>query len=94
MTMTHNDLRTRFLEFFEKRDHMILPSAPLVPINDNSTLFTTAGVQPIIPYLKFEKEAPATRLANAHGCRKQNLRTTVLSGYARRKYTTINRKNN
>ncbi len=70
--ITHNDLRARFLSFFDRRDHMILPSEPLVPKGDNSTLFTTAGVQPLIPYLKMEKEAPSPRMADAQKCLRTN----------------------
>lgn len=70
--ITHNELRTRFLDFFRSRNHLILPSSPLVPKEDKSTLFTTAGVQPLIPYLKMEKQAPATRIADAQKCLRTN----------------------
>lgn len=72
MTLTHNDLRARFLKFFENRDHLIVPSAPLVPIEDKSTLFVTAGVQPIIPYLRHEQRAPASKIANTQKCLRTN----------------------
>lgn len=70
--ITHNELRTRFLAFFSARQHLILPSGPLVPKDDKSTLFTTAGVQPLIPYLKMEKQAPASRMADAQKCLRTN----------------------
>lgn len=70
--MTHNELRQKFLAFFENRGHLVLPGAPLVPVEDDSTLFTTAGVQPLVPYLKQEKVAPSKRLANVQKCLRTN----------------------
>ena len=49
--MNSQDVRERFLDFFAKREHAVLPSASLVPENDPSALFTTAGVQPLVPYI-------------------------------------------
>ena len=46
-----SDIRTKYLEFFKSKGHAIIPSAPLVPENDPSVLFNTAGMQPLIPYL-------------------------------------------
>jgi alanyl-tRNA synthetase len=66
--MTAHDIRNRFLTFFEKRGHSILPSASLVPENDPSVLFNTAGMQPLVPYLLGEKHPQGTRLANAQKC--------------------------
>ena len=48
--MDSNEIRSRFLKFFEKRGHKIIPSASLVPANDPSVLFTTAGMQQFKPY--------------------------------------------
>src|SRR5581483_3252540 len=48
--MNSAEIRERFLKFFEKRGHKIIPSASLVPENDNSVLFTTAGMQQFKPY--------------------------------------------
>ena len=53
--MQSNEIRTRFLKFFEKRGHKIIPSASLVPENDNSVLFNIAGMQRLMPYLLGEK---------------------------------------
>lgn len=62
--MTSREIRKRFLDFFEKRGHSIIPSASLVPDNDPSVLFTTAGMQPLVPYLLGEKHPNGKRLAN------------------------------
>ena len=53
--MTANELREKFLKFFESKGHTIIPSASLVPENDPSVLFTTAGMHPLVPYLLGEK---------------------------------------
>ncbi|MFZ4500185.1 MAG: alanine--tRNA ligase [Minisyncoccia bacterium] len=66
--MTSSDIRARFLAFFEKRGHAILPSASLVPKNDPSVLFNTAGMQPLVPYLLGEQHPQGTRLASAQKC--------------------------
>lgn len=66
--MKSSEIRNRFLSFFEKRGHAILPSAPLVPDNDPSVLFNTAGMQPLVPYLLGEKHPKGTRLANFQKC--------------------------
>lgn len=66
--MTAQNIRQRFLTFFEKRGHAILPSASLVPENDPSVLFNTAGMQPLVPYLLGEKHPKGTRLANSQKC--------------------------
>ena len=49
--MESSAVRERFLKFFEKRGHKIIPSASLIPENDPSVLFTTAGMHPLVPYL-------------------------------------------
>jgi len=49
--MTINEIRARYLAFMEKRGHALVPSASLVPEGDATTLFTTAGMQPMMPYL-------------------------------------------
>ncbi|MDD5083334.1 MAG: alanine--tRNA ligase [Candidatus Moranbacteria bacterium] len=66
--MSAQQIRERFLTFFEKRGHAILPSASLVPENDPSVLFNTAGMQPLVPYLLGEKHPQGKRLANAQKC--------------------------
>jgi alanyl-tRNA synthetase len=66
--LTSQDIRKRFLDFFAKRGHAILPSASLVPENDPSVLFNTAGMQPLVPYLMGQKHPLGTRLASAQKC--------------------------
>jgi len=53
--MTANELREKFIEFFEKKGHKVIPSASLVPENDPTALFTSAGMQRLVPNLLGEK---------------------------------------
>lgn len=62
------ELRTKYLDFFKRHGHAIIPSAPLVPENDSSVLFTTAGMQPLIPYLMGEKHPLGNRIADYQKC--------------------------
>lgn len=66
--MQANALRQKFLKFFESKNHRIIPSAPVVPENDPTVLFTTAGMHPLVPFLLGEKHPAGTRLANAQKC--------------------------
>ncbi len=66
--MTSEDLRQKFLDFFAKRGHAIIPSASLVPENDSSTLFNTAGMQPLVPYLLGEPHPAGNRLVDVQKC--------------------------
>ncbi len=66
--MTSSEIRQRFLDFFEKRGHAILPSASLVPENDPSVLFNTAGMQPLVPYLMGQSHPLGQRLASCQKC--------------------------
>ena len=66
--MDSREIRTRFLAFFEKRGHAIIPSTPLVPENDPSVLFNTAGMQPLAPYLMGTPHPRGMRLANSQKC--------------------------
>lgn len=63
--MTVNEVRQKFLNFYNARRHEIIPSAPLVPENDPTTLFTGSGMQPLVPYLLGEKHPKGTRLVNS-----------------------------
>jgi alanyl-tRNA synthetase len=66
--MQSDKIRQRFLDFFEDRGHAILPSASLVPKDDPSVLFTTAGMQPLAPYLMGQDHPKGKRLANVQKC--------------------------
>jgi len=66
--MDSNEIRSRFLKFFEKRGHKIIPSASLVPENDPSVLFTTAGMQPLVPYLLGQAHPMGKRIVNIQKC--------------------------
>ena len=66
--LTSSEIRSRFLEFFKKRGHAIIPSASLVPQNDPSVLFNTAGMQPLVPYLLGEQHPAGVRLADSQKC--------------------------
>ncbi|HWZ19325.1 MAG TPA: alanine--tRNA ligase, partial [Ktedonobacteraceae bacterium] len=66
--MTGDELRQAFLSFFAERGHRIIPSASLVPENDPSALFTSAGMHPLVPYLLGEIHPFGQRLANVQKC--------------------------
>jgi len=66
--MTSQELRQKFLDFFEKKGHKVLSSAPLVPENDPTVLFTTAGMHPLVPYLLGQPHALGQRLCNSQKC--------------------------
>lgn len=66
--MQSDEIRHRFLKFFENRGHKIIPSSSLVPENDPSVLFTTAGMHPLIPYLSGESHPMGMRLASVQKC--------------------------
>lgn len=70
--MQSSEIRSRFLKFFEERGHAILPSAPLIPENDPSVLFNTAGMQPLVPYLLGQPHPMGKRLVNAQKCVRTN----------------------
>lgn len=66
--ITAQKLRDKYLKFFESKGHTIIPSASLVPENDSSVLFTTAGMHPLVPYLLGEKHPGGKRVANVQRC--------------------------
>ncbi|HAI74562.1 MAG TPA: alanine--tRNA ligase [Candidatus Moranbacteria bacterium] len=70
--LTARDLRQKYLDFFESKGHTIIPSASLVPENDPTALFTTAGMHPLVPYLMGEKHPAGKRLANIQKCIRTN----------------------
>lgn len=66
--MTSKELRQKYLDFFKSKNHTIIPSASLIPDNDPTVLFTTAGMHPLVPYLMGENHPGGTRVANAQKC--------------------------
>ncbi len=66
--MQSHEIRSKFLAFFEKRGHKIIPSASLVPENDPSVLFNTAGMQPLVPYLLGQEHPMGKRIADIQKC--------------------------
>ena len=62
------ELRELFLKFYKSKDHTIIGSASLIPENDPTVLFTTAGMHPLVPYLMGEKHPGGTRLADVQKC--------------------------
>lgn len=66
--MQSTELRQKFLSFFNKKGHKIIPSASLVPENDPTVLFTTAGMHPLVPYLLGEKHPLGKKLASCQKC--------------------------
>ena len=68
MQILSSDIRTKYLEFFKSKQHAIIPSAPLVPENDPSVLFNTAGMQPLVPYLLGERHPLGKRIADVQKC--------------------------
>ena len=65
---TSESLRTLYLKFFESKGHKIIPSASLIPENDPTVLFTTAGMHPLVPYLLGEKHPAGNRLCDVQKC--------------------------
>ncbi|MFA6106455.1 MAG: alanine--tRNA ligase [Patescibacteria group bacterium] len=63
--MTSKEIRQKYLDFFKAREHAIIPSASIMPDNDPTTLFTSSGMQPLVPYLLGEKHPEGKRLANS-----------------------------
>jgi len=70
--MTASELRQKYLDFFKSKEHAIIPSASLIPENDPTALFTSAGMHPLVPYLMGEKHPAGQRLVNCQKC----IRTT------------------
>ena len=66
------EIRNKYLEFFKRHGHAVIPSAPLIPENDPSVLFTTAGMQAWVPYLLGEKHPEGTRLTDYQKCVRTN----------------------
>lgn len=63
-----NELREKYLQFFKEKDHAVIPSASIIPDNDPTVLFTTAGMHPLVPYLLGEKHPAGKRLCDVQKC--------------------------
>ncbi|ADL11958.1 alanine--tRNA ligase [Acetohalobium arabaticum] len=72
MSMTSKEIRQKFLDYFESKGHLILPSAPLVPQNDPSLLWINAGMTPFKPYFNGQATPPKTRIVTSQKCIRTN----------------------
>ena len=66
--MTSGELRSMWLNFFKRKGHAVIPSASVIPENDPTVLFTTAGMHPLVPYLLGSKHPAGTRLTDVQKC--------------------------
>jgi alanyl-tRNA synthetase len=83
--MTTAEIREKYLKYFEKKGHAIVPSCGLVPDNDPTTLFTSAGMQQMIPYLSGQTHPLGKRIANSQKC----LRTQDIEEVGDNRHTTF-----
>jgi len=82
--MTTEEVRKKYLKFFESKNHKNIGSYSLVPQNDPTTLFTSSGMQPLIPYLLGEKHPNGSRLVNSQKC----IRTQDIEEVGDNRHTT------
>lgn len=66
------NIKDLYLQFFESKGHKIIPSSPIIPENDPTVLFNTAGMQPLIPYLMGQPHPLGTRLVDVQKCFRSN----------------------
>ena len=66
------EIRNKYLNFFKRKNHSVIPSAPLIPENDPSVLFNTAGMQPLVPYLLGQVHPQGKRLTDYQKCLRTN----------------------
>ncbi len=66
--MTSSEIRQKYLDFFSKRGHVVIPAASIVPLDDPTTLFNSSGMQQLVPYLKGEAHPMGVRLVNSQPC--------------------------
>jgi alanyl-tRNA synthetase len=83
--MTSEQIRSKYLEFFKKKGHVIIPSAPLVPENDPTTLFTGSGMQPLVPYLLGQKHPQGDRLVDS----QKSFRSADIEDVGDNRHTTF-----
>ena len=79
------NLKDKYIKFFEEKGHVHIPSAPVIPENDPTCLFNTAGMQPLVPYLMGEKHPYGTRLVDYQKC----IRLTDLDGIGDKTHHTF-----
>ncbi len=65
---TAQELKQKYLNFFQSKGHVVILSASLIPVNDPSVLFNTAGMQPLVPFLLGQKHPQGKRLVNIQKC--------------------------
>ncbi len=68
LSIKAKELRRKYLDFFKEKGHAVIPSASVIPENDPTVLFTTAGMHPLVPYLMGEKHPQGKRLVNVQKC--------------------------
>lgn len=83
--MTINEIRSKYLTFFEERGHKIIPPAPLVLQNDPTTLFTSSGMQPLVPYLMGEPHPEGKRVVDS----QPSVRTQDIEEVGDNRHTTF-----
>jgi alanyl-tRNA synthetase len=83
--MTAQEIREKYLKFFESKGHTIIPSDSLIPENDPTTLFTTAGMHPLVPYIMGEDHPGGNKVANVQKC----IRTTDIEEVGDRTHHTF-----
>ncbi|MBR7127597.1 MAG: alanine--tRNA ligase, partial [Lentisphaeria bacterium] len=66
--MKAKDIRKKYIDFFTSKGHKEIKSSSLIPDNDPTCLFTTAGMHPLVPYLSGEKHPLGTRLTDYQKC--------------------------
>ena len=66
--MTGNELRSKYLDFFKRNNHAVISGASLIPENDPTVLFTTAGMHPLVPYILGEPHPAGNRLTDVQKC--------------------------
>ena len=72
MHIDGDELRSKYLKFFAERGHAVIPSASVIPENDPSVLFTTAGMHPLVPYLMGKAHPAGARLVDVQKCVRTN----------------------
>ncbi|MBU0531791.1 alanine--tRNA ligase [Patescibacteria group bacterium] len=83
--MTVDELRQKYLDYFATQNHVVVPSASLIPANDPTTLFTSAGMQPMMPYLLGESHPEGRRIADSQKC----FRTQDINEVGDNRHTTF-----